>query len=238
MNSVFGYLYGTHYKNMKFAIIFACTEKLDWYRIEHSKVPHTFSNKLISKTIFGTRRSRTHLFPGLMAASVWMPPPIVTPVLLTISRFSPLITPTVRVWSKPKGFPIAKHCWPTLRTEDWPTLIGFKRSAEASTCSKVVQQENFHKDIPTEIKGFTLLTLHGTWVCGFRVQRTSCSLNLLAIHVLYCNLLASNNGTFQIFEEYCQVCEHLKSNTTLSHKRSCFSLLSLHDGRLFYYLIF
>jgi len=74
----------------------------------------------------------TDLFPGLMAASVWTPPPIVTPVWLKMSRSSPLITPTVRVWSKPNGFPIAKHCCPTLREDDCPTLIGLNRSSEAS----------------------------------------------------------------------------------------------------------
>lgn len=79
------------------------------------------------------KKNLENLFPGLIAASVWIPPPIVTPVWLNISRLRPLITPTVRVWSKPNGFPMAKHCWPTFREEEPPTFIGLNRSPEAST---------------------------------------------------------------------------------------------------------
>ena len=49
--------------------------------------------------------------PGLIAASVWITPRIVFPPpsgSVTISRFSPLMTPVVSVWSRPKGLPMAK----------------------------------------------------------------------------------------------------------------------------------
>lgn len=74
-----------------------------------------------------------YLFPGLIAASVWIPPLIVTPVWLKMSLFSPLMTPTVRVWSKPNGFPIARHCCPTFRDDEFPIRIGFNNSSGAST---------------------------------------------------------------------------------------------------------
>jgi hypothetical protein len=75
-----------------------------------------------------------HLFPGLMAASVWIPPPITTPVWLWMSRFSPLTTPTVRVWSNPNGFPMAKHRCPTRSLDDCPNLTGRSSSIGALTC--------------------------------------------------------------------------------------------------------
>lgn len=99
---------------------------------ERSLMTRKEEDKITSSKNFHYNESYTNLFPGLIAASVWIPPPIVTPAWLKISRFNPLITPTVRVWSKPKGFPIARHCCPTFRKDDCPTLIGFNRSSEAS----------------------------------------------------------------------------------------------------------
>ena len=43
-------------------------------------------------------------FPGLMAASVWMPPAMTPPVWLEMTRLRPDTAPVVRVWSKPNGF--------------------------------------------------------------------------------------------------------------------------------------
>ena len=46
--------------------------------------------------------------PGLMAASVWITSRIGRPLGDAISRPRALMTPVVRVWSSPKGLPIAK----------------------------------------------------------------------------------------------------------------------------------
>lgn len=50
------------------------------------------------------------LFPGLMAASVCTTPRMGRPVMLLMSLFTPETIPVVRVWSKPKGLPIA-YTW-------------------------------------------------------------------------------------------------------------------------------
>lgn len=104
-----------------------------------------------------------YLFPGLIAASVWIPPPMVTPVWLKMSRLRPLMTPTVRVWSKPNGFPIAKHCCPTLREFDCPTLIGLRSVSGASTFKTA---RSLARSAPTSFpsKFFcTLQDLHNIW---------------------------------------------------------------------------
>lgn len=114
-----------------------------------------FERKLVLVQI--SKGALCYLFPGFMAASVWIPPPIVTPVLLKISRLSPLITPTVSVWSNPNGFPIAKHCCPTFRDDDSPTLIGFKISLGASTCNSSNKKSNL------EAKYSHRMLLVGIW---------------------------------------------------------------------------
>ena len=45
--------------------------------------------------------------PGLIAASVWMAPEIVAPSGAWRSRCRAETIPVVRVWSRPKGLPIA-----------------------------------------------------------------------------------------------------------------------------------
>ena len=63
--------------------------------------------------------------PGLMAASVCMTPRMGRPVLpLGSSRPRPLTMPVVRVWSSPKGFPMANTFWPTSSVELLPSGIG------------------------------------------------------------------------------------------------------------------
>ena len=70
-----------------------------------------------------------------MAASVWMTSWMVRPVTAVISRPSALTTPVVRVWSRPKGLPMANTFCPTCRSCDSPTVIGRSLSAGAVICS-------------------------------------------------------------------------------------------------------
>lgn len=53
------------------------------------------------------------LLPGLIAASVCMTLLIGRPLGDFTSLPNPETTPMVKVWSKPKGFPMAKASWPT-----------------------------------------------------------------------------------------------------------------------------
>mmetsp|Transcript_45013 Transcript_45013/g.113957 ORF Transcript_45013/g.113957 Transcript_45013/m.113957 type:complete len:228 (+) Transcript_45013:182-865(+) len=78
-------------------------------------------------------RSGPPLLPGLMAASVWMPPPMTVPSWLRMSRPRPLMAPVVRVWSKPKGLPIARHSCPTRRLLEAPSCTGRSASGGALT---------------------------------------------------------------------------------------------------------
>ena len=64
------------------------------------------------------------LLPGLMAASVWITPEMRRRVTLWISRPSAETTPVVRVWSRPKGLPMASTAWPTCRSALLPRGIG------------------------------------------------------------------------------------------------------------------
>ena len=72
------------------------------------------------------------LLPGLMAASVWMPPLIRLPTALCTLRSSPLTTPEVRVWSKPNGLPMASTLWPTRTPELLPRGTGTSSPAGAA----------------------------------------------------------------------------------------------------------
>ncbi len=54
--------------------------------------------------------------PGLMAASVWMKSSKRPP----ITRLLPLMTPTVTVWSRPKGLPMAITASPTFASAERP----------------------------------------------------------------------------------------------------------------------
>ena len=58
-------------------------------------------------TLPAESRSGPPELPGLIAASVWMPPVIVAPFGAWRSRWSAETTPVVKVWSRPKGLPIA-----------------------------------------------------------------------------------------------------------------------------------
>ncbi len=69
--------------------------------------------------------------PGLMGASVWIMPLAVCPDSPAISRPSALTIPVVKVWSNPKGLPIAKTLCPTSRSCEVPIWIGCKRSCGA-----------------------------------------------------------------------------------------------------------
>ena len=60
---------------------------------------------------------------------------MVRPVTAVISRPSALTTPVVRVWSRPKGLPMANTFWPTSRFFDSPTVIGCSLPAGAVICS-------------------------------------------------------------------------------------------------------
>ena len=61
--------------------------------------------------------------PGLIAASVWMTSASSRPSAVGERRFSALMMPVVRVWSRPNGLPMAKaHC--DLRSSGSPRVIG------------------------------------------------------------------------------------------------------------------
>ena len=64
------------------------------------------------------------LLPGLIAASVCITFRIVRPVGDFVSLPRPEITPEVRVWSSPKGLPIARAACPTCRVFDTPRGVG------------------------------------------------------------------------------------------------------------------
>mmetsp|Transcript_6562 Transcript_6562/g.26636 ORF Transcript_6562/g.26636 Transcript_6562/m.26636 type:complete len:275 (-) Transcript_6562:369-1193(-) len=72
-------------------------------------------------------------FPGLIAASVWIPPLIKLPAWLWIVRFKPETTPVVSVWSNPKGLPMANTACPTRTFLLTPTVAGAKNSLGAFT---------------------------------------------------------------------------------------------------------
>jgi hypothetical protein len=82
------------------------------------------------------RTAPAYLFPGLMAASVWMPPPIRTPVTDWMSRSNPLTTPVVKVWSNPNGFPMARHRCPTRNRLESPNCRGRRTEGGADTWRK------------------------------------------------------------------------------------------------------
>ncbi len=69
--------------------------------------------------------------PGLIAASVWMTSRIVRPVTAGMVRPRALTMPVVRLWSRPKGLPMAKTFWPTCRSLLLPTGMGRRRLAGA-----------------------------------------------------------------------------------------------------------
>jgi len=79
-------------------------------------------------------RSGPPELPGLMAASVWITSWMVRPVTAVISRPSALTIPVVKVWSSPKGLPMAKTFCPTNRSLDSPRAIGRSLSAGALIC--------------------------------------------------------------------------------------------------------
>mmetsp|Transcript_51309 Transcript_51309/g.127755 ORF Transcript_51309/g.127755 Transcript_51309/m.127755 type:complete len:251 (+) Transcript_51309:132-884(+) len=73
--------------------------------------------------------------PGLTAASVWIRFRIVLPVVASMLLPKPDITPLVRVWSRPKGFPIASADCPTSTPLELPSRIGFRGVCAASILS-------------------------------------------------------------------------------------------------------
>ena len=62
--------------------------------------------------------------PGLIAASVWITLVIGRPDGEVTSRPRPETTPTVRVWSRPNGLPIARVVCPTRSVALSPMVIG------------------------------------------------------------------------------------------------------------------
>ena len=56
---------------------------------------------------------------------------MIAPVALLMSRLSPLSTPAVSVWSKPKGLPMAKQRWPTRSEEESPRGRGEREEGGA-----------------------------------------------------------------------------------------------------------
>ncbi len=77
-------------------------------------------------------RSGPPELPGLIEASVWMTSAIVRCVSDLISRPSALTTPVVRVWSRPKGLPMARTVCPTRTSCDVPGSMGVSLSAGTS----------------------------------------------------------------------------------------------------------
>ena len=75
--------------------------------------------------------------PGLMAASVWIAPRIFrwSAESVMTSFLSPEMMPWVRVWSSPKGFPIASTDCPTCRFFEVPRGRGFMFRRGANTRS-------------------------------------------------------------------------------------------------------
>mmetsp|Transcript_2631 Transcript_2631/g.5873 ORF Transcript_2631/g.5873 Transcript_2631/m.5873 type:complete len:223 (+) Transcript_2631:347-1015(+) len=73
--------------------------------------------------------------PGLMAASVCTTPLILRPVGAVICLFLPEMTPVVRVWSWPKGLPMATAIWPTFTGVEDPTFRGMRSFLGASILS-------------------------------------------------------------------------------------------------------
>ena len=92
--------------------------------------------------------------PGLIAASVWIPPLINDPAWLWIVRPRPETTPVVRVWSNPNGLPIAKTAWPTLTLLDAPFAIGVMNSFGAFTLSTA---RSLLRSAPTSVAGKVLV---------------------------------------------------------------------------------
>mmetsp|Transcript_131587 Transcript_131587/g.227945 ORF Transcript_131587/g.227945 Transcript_131587/m.227945 type:complete len:208 (-) Transcript_131587:367-990(-) len=77
------------------------------------------------------------LFPGLMAASVWITPSMGLPLWLEIWRPVPETTPVVSVWSRPNGFPMASTDCPTCNSAEVPSLQGtnLARADLSVTCT-------------------------------------------------------------------------------------------------------
>ena len=98
-------------------------------------------------------------FPGLMAASVWrrplkvraLPSGAVTLMVRSLAER----TPTVTVWSWPKGFPMAITVSPIIRSEEVPIGMGWKtvpfgarilRTAMSWSMSKVTISAGYFLD--------------------------------------------------------------------------------------------
>mmetsp|Transcript_13351 Transcript_13351/g.32631 ORF Transcript_13351/g.32631 Transcript_13351/m.32631 type:complete len:305 (-) Transcript_13351:199-1113(-) len=70
------------------------------------------------------------LFPGLMAASVWMTF-LMEDRPVDSSRPRPLMMPWVSVWSRPKGLPMANTRCPTSRSSEEPSATGLSSARRA-----------------------------------------------------------------------------------------------------------
>mmetsp|Transcript_5346 Transcript_5346/g.24692 ORF Transcript_5346/g.24692 Transcript_5346/m.24692 type:complete len:339 (+) Transcript_5346:1598-2614(+) len=93
-------------------------------------------------------------FPGLIAASVWIPPLIKLPAWLWIVRPRPDTTPVVRVWSNPNGLPMANTAWPTLTPSDLPRAMGAMYSFGALTLRTA---RSLLRSAPTRVAGNVLV---------------------------------------------------------------------------------
>mmetsp|Transcript_28635 Transcript_28635/g.72866 ORF Transcript_28635/g.72866 Transcript_28635/m.72866 type:complete len:298 (-) Transcript_28635:467-1360(-) len=95
------------------------------------------------------------LLPGLMAASVWMPPGMDDPTSDLISRLSPLTTPVVSVWSKPNGLPTASTCCPTRSPALEPSSAGCSSSGGALTRTTARSRL---RSVPTSVASYVRCT--------------------------------------------------------------------------------
>ena len=95
------------------------------------------------------------LFPGLMAASVWISPLVTVSPDVSSSkvtpRFNALITPVVTDWPYPNALPIAIAVSPTLMESESPTvatLIAFMVSEEISDNFTATTAKSLDESVP------------------------------------------------------------------------------------------
>mmetsp|Transcript_33688 Transcript_33688/g.104616 ORF Transcript_33688/g.104616 Transcript_33688/m.104616 type:complete len:277 (+) Transcript_33688:230-1060(+) len=91
------------------------------------------------------------LFPGLIAASVWMSPRIFRPLTPFISLPRPLTMPLVRVWSRPKGFPIARTRCPTRRLDELPRSSGVREAFALPFCTSRSTARSVSASMPMRV---------------------------------------------------------------------------------------
>ena len=104
---------------------------------------------LIPMTLPRESNSGPPELPGLMAASVWMPPVIVLPFGDCISRSVAETTPVVSVKSSPSGLPMATTCSPTLTAEESPIRTG--RSSPVWLVSTLMRATSVDSSAPTTV---------------------------------------------------------------------------------------